>query len=349
MSATGYPPNFKHFNVMTIPNITFIPTPNPACPLEDVSHNVQFVPPYLGNWGDGSNFISGGLTYHQYQQTGVYTISASAQNLCGDATYDKIVNIVITPDFEFTNQCVNNVVQFNDLTTCSSILGEWLWDFGDGTGVVTSASSNPTHSYSNPGTYIVKLKVKTKYSQVNPNHQGNEEEFVVSKQITIYPKPEPASISGFNNDCDDLDDIQYMIDNFQVNNTYNWSITQGVGTFNNTSNTTATGQSNTIDWTLIPSLPAHAQIQILNTDNNGCQSVSTKNIFECCDLGDADITLNNSTLSGSSLNYQGKKIMINGTLNIDADVIFEEDVNLNPTQIFMGPEAKIIVIFGASN
>ncbi len=345
----GFPPNFRYFNVTAMPNITFTPTPNPACPFESVNHNVQVVPPYFGSWGDGSGFSSGGaggLGFHQYQQTGSYTISATSQNMCGVATHDETVDIEITPDFEFTNQCVGNVVQFNDLTTCSNILGEWNWDFGDGMGVVYSTSSNPSHSYSNPGTYLVKLKVKTKYSQVEPNFQGYEEEFIVSKQITIYSKPEPASISGFNNNCDGLDDIQYMIDNFQSNNTYNWSITQGVGTFNNTSNTTATGQSNTIDWTSIPSLPAHAQIQILNTDNNGCQSVSTKNIFECCDLGDEDITLNNSTLSGSSLNYQGKKIMINGTLNIDADVIFEEDVNLNPTQIFMGPEAKIVVTSG---
>ena len=49
--------------------------------------------------------------------------------------------------------CTPFVVSFGNSSTNAT--GGYLWDFGDGTGTTTQAT--PTHSFSNPGTYIVKL------------------------------------------------------------------------------------------------------------------------------------------------------------------------------------------------
>ena len=48
---------------------------------------------------------------------------------------------------------------------------EWEWSFGDGS---TSTLKAPTHTFRNPGTYIVMLKV------------DNKKSWTVSKQLTVY-------------------------------------------------------------------------------------------------------------------------------------------------------------------
>jgi len=49
-------------------------------------------------------------------------------------------------------------VDFTDQSTApGSTLSEWLWDFGDG---ATSSAANPTHTFSDPGRYQVRLTVR---------------------------------------------------------------------------------------------------------------------------------------------------------------------------------------------
>ena len=60
------------------------------------------------------------------------------------------------------------VVRF---TNQSSSGEEWEWTFGDG---ATSTIKSPTHTYRNPGTYIVSLKV------------DNKKAWMATKQITVY-------------------------------------------------------------------------------------------------------------------------------------------------------------------
>ncbi len=331
--------NRKHIRYNSIPNSSFTLSPNPACPLENVSANIQAAPPYSGDWGDGTALTSfnGGNQPHPYQQAGIYNANIISTNMCGTSSSQTTINVEITPDFTFFNQCVGNTVNFNDATTCSNVIADWQWDFGDGMGVVYSSSQNPSHTYSNPGTYTVTLKVKTNY---NAPSTGQPEMFSISKQVIIYPKPALSSIVGINNSCDGVDDISYSIDNYNSNFTYNWSISQGSGTYNNTNSVTANGQSNTIDWTNIPSLPSHAQIQVETTDNNGCVSITKKNIFECC-YKDVDDVFNNTSIEGGGISYSGKQVIVNGILTINTDVIFDQS-----TIIYMGPEAKIVVAQG---
>src|SRR5207244_319588 len=51
-------------------------------------------------------------------------------------------------------------INFLDQSTVAppAIISQWHWDFGDG---FTSTSQNPTHSFTNPGTYNVTLWVQT--------------------------------------------------------------------------------------------------------------------------------------------------------------------------------------------
>ena len=66
-------------------------------------------------------------------------------------------------DFSFTSDAVTSTVSFTD-TSAEGASGarvkKWSWDFGDpASGANTSTARNPTHQYSAPGAYTVKLTV----------------------------------------------------------------------------------------------------------------------------------------------------------------------------------------------
>jgi hypothetical protein len=65
--------------------------------------------------------------------------------------------------FDFSSDALTTTVSFTDTTTrgeSNASLKKWRWDFGDPTsGSNTSSKRNPTHDFSAPGTYTVKLTV----------------------------------------------------------------------------------------------------------------------------------------------------------------------------------------------
>lgn len=102
---------------------------------------------------------------HTYEQNGTYTVSLTVTG-DGEAvvlTKTKIDYIEVLdtdPVADFTANVTSGnaplVVQFTDLSTSYDSIVSWEWDFGD---VETSIEQNPTHEYSDAGTYTVKLTV----------------------------------------------------------------------------------------------------------------------------------------------------------------------------------------------
>jgi PKD repeat protein len=72
-------------------------------------------------------------------------------NITGDPTNNA-------PSASFTTQnssiCLGDVIQFDDNSTGG--VNSWNWNFGDG---ATSTDANPSHQYTNSGTYTVSLTV----------------------------------------------------------------------------------------------------------------------------------------------------------------------------------------------
>jgi len=83
-----------------------------------------------------------------------YTCTVTSVMGC-TATLSAVINPVIsTSNFNYTTSC-NNIVNFTDATTViNGIPSLWNWDFGDGN---TSTQQNPTHQYTQPGVYQVRL------------------------------------------------------------------------------------------------------------------------------------------------------------------------------------------------
>lgn len=127
------------------------------------------------NYGDGTTGDTEDGA-HTYTESGTYTVSLIAISTTGCRdTMEKILEVYPLPtaDFEFivdgisseaggTGGCYTSAVTFNDLSLIDlpSEIVSWAWDFGDG---ATSALENPTHLYSEEGTYTVNLTVTSNF------------------------------------------------------------------------------------------------------------------------------------------------------------------------------------------
>lgn len=116
-------------------------------------------PPLNYQWLNSTGFIAGAtnatltITNAQSSDDGNYSVIVS--NLFGSAT-SSVVTLTLTFTSQYaavpTNGTVPLTVQFTGPTTDSggNTITQWNWDFGDGS---TSTLQNPTHVYTNAGTF----------------------------------------------------------------------------------------------------------------------------------------------------------------------------------------------------
>jgi gliding motility-associated-like protein len=139
---------------------------------------------YQWNFGDGQTSM---LTNpkHLYATGGSYNVKLKviSNKGCADSTSSFLL-IYSKPKARISASvaCHNDTTFFTDNSTANvgSII-QRLWSFGDGT---SSTQTNPFHSYTDTGYFIVKLRVV------------NSTNCIDSTQMTIYVNPKP--VANFN-------------------------------------------------------------------------------------------------------------------------------------------------------
>jgi len=118
---------------------------------------------YLWDFGDGSTSTMQNPNY-VYDTPGIYTVSLTVTNSLGCTSTDVNSNYVqvIGPDVNFGaditfSDCPDLTVNFTDSTIFSAPIVAWNWNFGDAT---TSNTQNPTHTYTDFGSYDVTLTIQ---------------------------------------------------------------------------------------------------------------------------------------------------------------------------------------------
>ncbi|MCE9540495.1 MAG: PKD domain-containing protein, partial [Bacteroidetes bacterium] len=193
-------------DTLTIPVNVFDPpvsgfTFNNTCLFDSAAFTNTTLDPATGSvanwsWNFGDGLALNTTEYnpsHLFASPGNYEvilISYSSNLGCADTLKDSITIFPMpVGDFSFTNVCLGRPMSFNDLSIVSggSISG-WVWNFGDGSAIATI--QDPTHTFSNPGTYIVSLIVTS-------NNSCND---TTIKSVVVHPLP----IVQFNraNVCD---------------------------------------------------------------------------------------------------------------------------------------------------
>ncbi|HZV68355.1 MAG TPA: PKD domain-containing protein [Saprospiraceae bacterium] len=167
------------------PNSTFISTVNGM----QVSFNSigSVGNTYLWNFGDGQTSTTHNPT-HVYATGGVYTVTLTVSNDCGNDVQQSSVTLAGTPTAAFSSDvetgCAPLVVHYINQSVGTVTLISWTFQGG------TPSSSNlpnPVVTYNAPGTYDVTLTVS--------NTAGSDDIFM-NNFITVFP--ETVSDFDFN-------------------------------------------------------------------------------------------------------------------------------------------------------
>lgn len=136
---------------------------------------------YIWRFGDGNSATTTNASY-TYTLPGTYVVKliATSNNGCSDSTTRVVtVNPKPTVDFSINNpaQClsVNQFVFTNNSSITAGTLSH-TWDFGNG---ATSQAASPTYTYTNSGSFTVKL--------VSVSAVGCKDS--LSRQVTVHPMP----------------------------------------------------------------------------------------------------------------------------------------------------------------
>lgn len=150
VTATDPVPNFTSADTLTCPGatVTFTNTSAPAG--------------FTSQWDFGDGATSGlASPTHIYTATGLYNVKLRIQDAygCADSiTKPAYIRVDLPwPNFTFSDSISSCTPLEVQLTNTSVYYTSSFWDFGPGEG--TSTLTNPTHYYSTPGSYPVKLVV----------------------------------------------------------------------------------------------------------------------------------------------------------------------------------------------
>lgn len=183
----------------SLPVASFMATDTLGCPPASITFlgSSTSAAPITGRWwtfGDGGSSTSANPT-HVYTANGVYSVKLLVEdaNGCRDSVtrpnYIRITRPVANFSANVTAGCPALTVQFTDNSIPDHPITSWLWDFGDGD---VSALQNPSHTYTDPGVYTVRLTIT--------NSIGCVTSFTRTNYIRVHTPPtaviSPASPEG---------------------------------------------------------------------------------------------------------------------------------------------------------
>lgn len=232
---------------------------------------------YQWDFGDGSpieNTVGNVGISHTYFEPGFYSVLLygtynNTNALPATCVYAavEIVEIPLVAGFDYENPCLNSATQFTDISrhTTGTNITNWSWDFGDGN---TATDQNPTHIYSNAGTYLVSLVVSNGFCSAS-----------ISRNITINTLPN----ANFNSPATICQYETAVFTPLQTNDIvqYTWDFGD------NASVKTALPEHSYLDAN-------NFDINLTITDNKGCTNTATNNIT-VLPVGTGAITANQNT------------------------------------------------------
>ena len=243
---------------------------------------------YLWHFSDG-NLSTSGNTNHTYLTYGTFNIKMVVNNSAGcKDSITKTIHIKPSPiaNFTFSDsiQCLKtNQFSFSNTSTINTGSYTDNWYFGDGD---TSTNKNPFHTYNNPGTFNVKLKLIS--DLLCPDS------FI--RTVYVISNPSIPVLSSNNPLCEG--DTLKIIPDILAGSTYRWTGPHG---FSSTQK----------DIIIVKSkLQDNGLYQVIRT-RNGCESDTAKiNIIVKLvpDTSIVNVTSNSPVCEGDTLKLNANNI-----------------------------------------
>jgi gliding motility-associated-like protein len=191
---------------------------------------------------------------HAYSSPGTYTVELSVTDVngCSDQiTRDITVNPKPNANFTAGDTCYGKATQFTDMTSSTTPISNWSWDFDDGAGSNAQSSS---HVYPDSATYTAEL--------IATDNNGCQD--TAQKNVEVFPQP-TSTDSVVDVACYGNSTGQVFLDVAKgvTPLTYNWS--------NNTNSQDLTG------------VPA-GNYDVTVTDVNGCSVTNSATVNEPAEL-----------------------------------------------------------------
>ncbi|WP_162944801.1 PKD domain-containing protein [Flavisolibacter nicotianae] len=170
------------------------------------------------------------------------------------------------------NQCQSgNSFAFTNTSTIAAGTMQYQWNFGDGSATVTT--TNPTHSYTTPGSYIVHLIATSNNGCIDSTQST----------ITVYPQPAAGFTLGNSAQCQGGNSFAFVNTSTISSGTltYQWEFGDG---------TTATAANPSHTYTSAGLF----SVKLLVTSNNGCKDSSVQTVAVYAQPS-ASFTINSAT------------------------------------------------------
>lgn len=247
-------PYTRKVNVAAPPTVSLQVSKTPICAGEAIT--VTFTGNASNNaiatWGWGGGTVRDGTGFGpynvRYQRSGNITLSVKDGACSADATAVPVTVITI-PAADFTPDIITGcnpvTVTFNNQ---SQDADTYKWILGDGN---TTAITNPSHTYTTPGTYTVTL--------VAVAQQQCSDTLVKTALINVVPPP----VAGFNTQPGENIPVEYKNATFNFTNTsqngtsYQWEFGDGI---------TSTIVNPVYKW----ELPGDYRVTLYVTNDIGC-------------------------------------------------------------------------------
>ena len=272
-------------------------------------------------FGDGTSSTLSNPN-HFYATASTFTVKLIVRDAKG--CLDTVIHTTTVyplplPNFIANAVCFGDTTHFTDISlpSGSPIIG-WSWNFGDGS---TSIIHNPNHLYTNPGTYIVKLKV----TALNGSSDS------ITKNVIVYNLPIPnftSSISCFNTPTQFTNISSWLIAPISYSS---WSFGDG----------TTSSNSNPLHQYALASSLTNFTVILTVTDTNGCsKSISHIQVIypevfaqflsdTVCSLSPIQVIDQSNSPSGIITNWQWS--FGNGSISNLQTPIYTYPIVNNPT------------------
>lgn len=310
------------------------------------------------DWGDGNQgsytvgqFSNPFQVFHQYPGPGLYIIQIGVANMCGSQSFQIPVNITeLSADFTYYSGCVNQAALFNFHSPC--LVGQSYtldWYFGDGSVLIGTTNSNPSHHYPAPGNYTVTLVVHA--NGVSATH---------TEIITIIDTTPPDVFLPIQNLCNGNHLVLQWanLGNYPLN-----SALHAVDLSGNLVSFTFGGSASQ----LVVAGPG--KVRIVLTTPDSCTAFTDIEVFDCCANNSYEIITIDTILGGdipvydTTYSYGPAQYIFNNTdiwveiqngnapaggifnavIEINGMLVLSESYQFTSCRIFMGPEAQIWV------